>query len=200
MSEDERLKQLGEAARRQRAEEQALRAENPALFLPEAPAEAARPPRRPWRWLGPATGLAAAAAVALWFLRAPPPPLPEYALELKNGGLMATRTATRSEGPVRLSKGLRLELVARPATRVDGAVEAKFYVVEGQRWTLTNANIEAETSGTIRVVGNVGAEIPLPKGDATLVLLVGRELPGDSAVAPDRPGTRVAALPVTVQP
>ena len=124
----------------------------------------ATPERQPLRWAAAGAGLAFAVAAAVWllFLR-PAPPVLAGALELDEGGVVATAHLAASErrGAVALADGSTIEL--RPDSRVEviensGRVfvthvargGGRFYVKPGgpRRWVLECGLATVEVLGT----------------------------------------------------
>lgn len=196
MSDDRLLQDLGAEARRQQESEDALRAQHPELFLPETSVAPATPPR-PWATvtrLVTLGALAAAAMAAVVFLNRNPGPLPDYDLALKSGGASSVRTSTTTK-VTRLVPGLRLELVARPASRIEGRVYARLDWVDGTQRTPTKAQIKIDPSGAIDVVGTIGQEIAVPPGPGRLELVIDRQ-PIPDAADPANETTRHVSLEV----
>ncbi len=176
------------ASFREALAERALQTLGPARA---APAVAARPiasarPRR--RWLAPSFVLALGAAAAAWMMwRAPA--LPAYALALE-GGDAPLRGAPAAAGPgrVTLARDSRLELVLRPATPVEGAVQARIYLA-GDPPVPLDAAVEVAPSGAVRWSGTAEQLVGARTGEVDLLVVVGRPAalpaPGELARQPE---------------
>ncbi|MCB9537243.1 MAG: hypothetical protein H6704_13405 [Myxococcales bacterium] len=75
--------------------------------------------------------------------------------------------ARASYGP-----GARVQLVARPAADVTGAVVARLYLRQGAVDTPVDAPLQVSPSGAVRLDAVVGDTLTLPEGEGALVLLV----------------------------
>jgi hypothetical protein len=128
------------------------------------------------RWAAVIIPLALAAMALLYVARPPAPVLPEYAIEV-HGGDQVVRGDPATSGPVRLSSGSRVEIVARPAVRVTGAVTAEAVVHTSAGDGPWTGRIEVSDAGAVRAVGTLGQDLVLPAGPATVTITVhsGRE-------------------------
>lgn len=153
--------------------------------------------RRAAWWL-PAAALIAASLVLL--LRSPADlgPLPEYTLELA-GAARGVRGEAPSGGVEPgaaggdrlLVLGNRLRLDLAPAVAVEGPLAAGLYFVRGGELVLLEPPaVEISASGSVRIEGEIGRDLPLPAGPAELVVVVGRPaaLPAKAALAALGPG------------
>lgn len=133
-----------------------------------------------WGWLVAASGLAAVLAL-LVLLPSAPTSLPGYVLSVEGGA----RTL-RSDGPrpsdadddaMRvLRSGDRLEVLLRPATAVEGDVEAGAWLfTEGSAEPRDVTDfLQVADSGAVRLVGTVGQDLAWPPGRLDLWIAVGR--------------------------
>ncbi|HSP78024.1 MAG TPA: hypothetical protein VLQ93_05820, partial [Myxococcaceae bacterium] len=117
---------------------------------------------------------ALAAAVALFVVASPGdvPPVPAYALSLS--GEQTVRSEVPGPEVARLGPGSRLELILRPEREVEGAVEVRAFLLrpgEARRWT---PPMEHSPEGAVRIHGPVEELLPIPPGEWTLALAVGR--------------------------
>lgn len=155
---------------------------------PEKPPAAVLVPRRPWRRLVPAlAALAAAAAVLLLVLPRQAPPLPGYALSLSSE--QAVRAGTPEPEVPRLGPGSQLDVLLRPETAVEGPVDVRAFLIrrgEARSWT---PPLERSPEGAVRIRGPVEALLPVPPGEWTLAIAVGR--PGTLPESPDEVRARV---------
>jgi ferric-dicitrate binding protein FerR (iron transport regulator) len=107
-------------------------------------------------------------------------PVPEYALSFS--GEQAVRSDAPEAEVVRLGPGSRFTLVLRPEQGVEGKVEARAFLVrpgEARAWSVP---MEVSAEGAVRIQGRA-EELPVPPGEWTLAIAVGR--PG---ALPDAPG------------
>ncbi|WP_164018023.1 hypothetical protein [Pyxidicoccus trucidator] len=185
----EALRPLDAAARegiatrleRELAAEPAREAAPPARSAPPAP-------RSRWRRLAPAVAaLAAAAAVLLLALPREAPPLPGYTLSVSSE--QAVRAgATEPEVP-RLGPGSRLDVLLRPEQAVEGPVEVRAFLLRSGEARAWSPLLERSPEGAVRIRGPVEALLPLPPGEWTLAIAVGR--PG---TLPEAPGEVLARV------
>lgn len=192
---DEDLKALGQRARERDAEREAWERGQGAgqedLLAPFSADEMARlrgavrdvqappKPNRTWAWGGL---VAAAAAVLLVVLiPRPGPELPPYGLELRSQGYAEVRSATVADAWT-YARGMRFELVLRPATAVTEGLGAAAFVRtdDGVRRLDWTPNIS--TAGTARFIAEIGEG--LSPGPNRVVFVVGPE----AAVDRWRPG------------
>lgn len=153
---------------------------SPAVARPE-------PSRATWRFAA-AAGVALAAAVVLVVLMQPPADVEtdganvvaqlgvSFELEL-SGGVAAVRSAggTAPAGPFELQPSAPFELTVRPEVTVPSGRAADlvmFAFGEGQSRRLT-PQVERARSGTMIIAGRVDAQLGLPPGEWTLVVVVG---------------------------
>ncbi len=121
------------------------------------------------------------AAAALWALVLRPAGRPEFAAlpsyELvARGGLKQTRGAgdPADAGPLRLSVGSELDLTLRPATRVEGPLGLRAFVLQGGEVRPWPAPVEIAPTGALRVHGPADQLLAGLKGPVELRLVVGR--------------------------
>jgi hypothetical protein len=133
--------------------------------------------------------LGAAAAVVLsltWVSLRPPtspggPALPDYELALLAGGIKTERGPADSEdAAIRVRAGSRLDLVARPASRVGGALEARAFLLHDGTAIPWDASIQPTAEGSLRIQGAIGERLPLSMGRWGIAIVVARagSLPG----------------------
>jgi hypothetical protein len=139
--------------------------------------EAAREPRAPfwrrfWVW-APACAVAAAAAIVLLLWPAGLPDLPRYSLAVR-GGVQAVRGDPAPEDLPRFEAGSTLEITLRPQRAVEGPVEARVFVEEGDGVRRLGVTVEKSATGAVRLRARVGQELRLPDGVHRLVVAVGR--------------------------
>jgi hypothetical protein len=153
-------------------------AEGPAA--PPAPAGTVslRPRRR--RPPGSALGALVALAAALWLLW-PSPRLPPYTLTIEGGDSALRSAGGEGQGgagrPIAVTAGSHLELVLRPATPIDGAVEARLYLVAspGAPPIVTGRSAEVAPGGSVRWRGAVRDLVGERTGEVELLLVVSRD-------------------------
>ena len=128
-----------------------------------------RKPRQARRWIAPTLGAISVAALVLLFAW-PRDTLPDYAIELSEGA--ATQRGDDRAPSARYRSSDRLEILLRPATRVEGSVSVS--VFDGDvPW---NVPVEIAPSGAVRIVGAAGNLLGAP-GVHQLTFFVGREVP-----------------------
>lgn len=125
-------------------------------------------PRQARRWIAPTLGAIAVAALVLLFAW-PRHSLPDYAIELSEGA--ATQRGDRAPS-ARYRSSDRLEILLRPATRVEGSVSVAVFDGDAP-W---NVPVEIVPSGAVRIVGTAGDLLGAP-GVHELTFFVGREVP-----------------------
>jgi hypothetical protein len=146
----------------------------------------ARAPRRAVFAAG--SGLAAAAAVALWLAwdtTHRQHALPEYTIALLAGGAEPQRSSAPPEatGVIHVRPGAALDVVARPATRVSVPIEARALLMRGRLATPWEAAVEITPEGSARLHGVVPDGAVVPTETCSLVVVVGPAgtLPSDPA-------------------
>ena len=149
------------------------------LFRPKAEVLSIGRARRA-RWVGVAATVVAIAAALLLFLRpGPGSPLALYELELSRG----EQSFRSAEGPapaavVELTPASRVDLVLRPATRVDEAVTVRAFLRSGPAGAALkplDVNAGMSPSGAIEIGGAVRDIITDTPGSYDLILVVGRQ-------------------------
>ncbi len=133
--------------------------------------------------------LAMAAAVLLWIGRGGGPiaALPEYELALVGGDQTTRATPAQLRGDtLRVRAGARVQISARPATKPDGEVAARAFLIEGGAARVWEVPIEISPEGAARISGDASAIFPSPSGDWDVVLALGRPgaLPTTANVLP----------------
>lgn len=163
-----------EAAREEDAREEAAREE--AAREEAAREEAAQGKRgvvvRLFPLLAP---LAVAAAVLLFFVFRNGDNLPAYDATLRAAAdtRLASTPASSSE-PVRLHPSSTLEMVIRPAAKVDGAVGVRAVVVRNGRAAAWSPAVEIGDGGAVRIRERVDTVVPEKSGIWELVVAIGR--------------------------
>jgi len=129
----------------------------------------------------------ALAALGVYFVQknAPAAPLPEFELSV-TGGQQSTLGAPvqlRSD-TVRVRGDARVQIAARPASKPDGAIAARAFLLEGGVAKTWNAPIEVSDEGVVRIAGEAGTIFPQPTGDWEVVVAIARPalLPIDATV------------------
>ncbi|WP_437580116.1 hypothetical protein [Sorangium sp. So ce887] len=155
------------------------------------------------RWLAAAALLAAAAA---WLLVARPSTedpgrhpggatgepgalalasVPAYTLSVA-GGEVGQRSASGDAGApetVRLGPGSRLEIALRPATRVEGPVAVRAFLIAGDRALPWDVRAEVSAQGAARIAGDTETLFHgVPEGEWEIAIAIGR-----LEALPDRP-------------
>jgi hypothetical protein len=139
-------------------------------------------------------------AVALFVVRAPVEPLPEYGVELRMGD-KATRGTPVVAGRPTLSTGSRLDVVVRPHAAVDGPVSAAVFQRAGGVATALAVQVDVDPRGSVRVQGVVGEAIPAVAGPLELVVVVARGAVAPTAADVDGgPGLQVVEVGVDIAP
>ncbi|WP_437337955.1 hypothetical protein [Sorangium sp. So ce394] len=162
---------------------------------------AAAPGRR--RWLAAAAVLAAAAAWVLVARLGPghqgsatgdpgalalldaPAPVPDYAVSIA-GGEAGQRSANGDPAApevARLGPGSRLEIALRPATRVEGPVAVRAFLIAGDKALPWDVRPEVSAQGAARIAGDTEALFRgVPEGEWEIAIAIGRP-----EALPDRP-------------
>lgn len=121
--------------------------------------------------------LAVAAAVLLFFVFRSGDALPAYDVTLRAAAdtrlAPAPGPASPTE-PVRLHPSSTLEMVIRPAAKVDGAVAVRAVVVRNGRAAAWNPAVEIGDGGAVRIRERVDTVVPEKSGVWELVVAVGR--------------------------
>jgi hypothetical protein len=134
--------------------------------------------RRPWvRWSLP-PALAAALAMLVVSHWGGGPALPSYDLRLA-GSVQGERSAERSlppsGAPAVFARGNRFELLLTPAHAAGDSIEARAFIVAGDRVEELPAPPPARSAdGAVRFIGVVGDDVLLPDGAFDLLVAVGR--------------------------
>lgn len=187
--------------------ESLFRAESESEPAPESePAEVVSISRhRRYRWAGAgATILAVAAALILMIRPSASPLLAPYQLEVGRGEQAYRSAAGEPADLLEVTPATRLDLVLRPATRVDEPVGVEVFLREGG--DLRGLDVEAKVApgGAIEVTGVVGEVITDAPGRYDLVLVVGRRaevqgLPTDARALPSGGSWQVFVQPLEVR-
>ncbi|WP_437818397.1 hypothetical protein [Sorangium sp. So ce1078] len=155
------------------------------------------------RWLAVAAALAAAAA---WLLVARPSPegpvrllgdatgepgalallsVPSYTVSIA-GGEVGQRSASGDAGAhetARLGPGSRLEIALRPATRVEGPVAVRAFLIAGDKALPWDVRAEVSAQGAARIAGDTETLFRgVPEGEWEIAIAIGRP-----EALPDRP-------------
>ncbi|WP_437790652.1 hypothetical protein [Sorangium sp. So ce693] len=150
-----------------------------------------KPGRAPWRIA--ATALAAAAAAVLvvrlslegdkhhprGLLDDPGAvamlPVPAYAVTLA-GGEVSERSASSAAGATaRLGPGSRLEITLRPATRVDGPVAVRAFLIQGDTARPWDVHADLSEQGAARIEGDTETLFSgVPEGEWEIAIAIGR--------------------------
>ncbi|WP_437562217.1 hypothetical protein [Sorangium sp. So ce542] len=163
---------------------------------------AAAPGRR--RWIAAAAVLAAAAAWVLIARPGPgrheggatggpgalalldaPAPVPDYAVSIAGGeaGQRSANGDPAAPGTARLGPGSRLEIALRPATRVDGPVAVRAFLLAGDKALPWDVRPEVSAQGAARIAGDTEALFRgVPEGEWEIAIAIGRP-----EALPDRP-------------
>ncbi|WP_044985888.1 hypothetical protein [Sorangium cellulosum] len=162
---------------------------------------AAAPGRR--RWIAAAAVLAAAAAWALVARLGPgrqggatgdpgalalldaPAPVPDYAVSIAGGeaGQRSANGDAVAPGTARLGPGSRLEIALRPATRVEGPVAVRAFLIAGDKALPWDVRPEVSAQGAARIAGDTEALFRgVPEGEWEIAIAIGRP-----EALPDRP-------------
>jgi hypothetical protein len=146
------------------------------------PAEAARVVpfrRRATRFtvvpLALAASLLLAVGVVTFMRPGAVPALPGYGLALE-GQVTLMRGQTPPPQAAPFAQGNHFRLVLTPATRVEGQVVARGYVLsDGEPAPLVAPAPRISDDGAVLIEGEVGRDVQLPQGNARLLVIVGRE-------------------------
>ncbi|WP_437947087.1 hypothetical protein WME98_40695 [Sorangium sp. So ce296] len=162
---------------------------------------AAAPGRR--RWLAAAAVLAAAAAWVLVARLGPghqgsatgdpgalalldaSAPVPDYAVSIAGGeaGQRSANGDPAAPGIARLGPGSRVEIALRPATRVEGPVAVRAFLIAGDKALPWDVRPEVSAQGAARIAGDTEALFRgVPEGEWEIAIAIGRP-----EALPDRP-------------
>lgn len=163
-----------------------------------------KPGRAPWRTA--ATALAAAAAAVLvvrlslegdkhhprGLLDDPGAlamlPVPAYAMTLAGGEVSERSASSGADATARLGPGSRLEITLRPATRVDGPVAVRAFLIQGETARPWDVHADLSEQGAARIEGDTETLFPgVPEGEWEIALAIGRPaaLPDSAAEVRD---------------
>ncbi|WP_437911412.1 hypothetical protein WME73_27035 [Sorangium sp. So ce302] len=150
-----------------------------------------KPGRAPWRIA--ATALAAAAAAVLvvrlslegdrhhprGLLDDPGAvamlPVPAYAMTLAGGEVRARSASSGADATARLGPGSRLEITLRPATRVDGPVAVRAFLIQGETARPWDVHADLSEQGAARIEGDTETLFPgVPEGEWEIAIAIGR--------------------------
>lgn len=143
---------------------------------PRAAAPRATRRRRRLRWSISGAALAAATLLFLLWPQHGKAPLPSYGLEL-GGDVHILRSETAEPASERkvFVPGNRLRLVLTPNVAVEGPVAASVFVLGADGVSPLAAPPSAiSKEGAVRIEGEVGGDVLLPRGDVSLLVVVGR--------------------------
>ena len=127
-------------------------------------------PRRVATYVVP---FAAAAGLLFFALQPTPSPFVDYTLSAGAGeqhlrGDAPSNVAVPVYGP-----GSTLQLVLRPATRVDDEVEVRAFILQGDELAPWSPPLQTAPGGAVRLQGAADALLPGRTGELTLVFAVG---------------------------
>ncbi|WP_437902283.1 hypothetical protein WME95_27050 [Sorangium sp. So ce327] len=150
-----------------------------------------KPGRAPWRIA--ATALAAAAAAVLvvrlslegdrhhprGLLDDPGAvamlPVPAYAMTLAGGEVRERSASSGAGATARLGPGSRLEITLRPATRVDGPVAVRAFLIQGETARPWDVHADLSEQGAARIEGDTETLFPgVPEGEWEIAIAIGR--------------------------
>jgi hypothetical protein len=150
-----------------------------------------KPGRAPWRIA--ATALAAAAAAVLvvrlslegdrhhprGLLDDPGAvamlPVPAYAMTLAGGEVRERSASSGAGATARLGPGSRLEITLRPATRVDGPVAVRAFLIQGETARPWDVHADLSEQGAARIEGETETLFPgVPEGEWEIAIAIGR--------------------------
>ncbi|MBK8258260.1 MAG: hypothetical protein IPK82_37025 [Polyangiaceae bacterium] len=103
------------------------------------------------RWVSLGGALAAAAAVVFAVTR--PRDLPVYTMNIKGGIADVRATPVDTHDPVLVNRASQLSITLRPATKVDGRVSAKVFLMQDSTSFEPKVSLELAESGSIRITG-----------------------------------------------
>lgn len=121
--------------------------------------------------------LAVAAAVLLFFVFRSGDAIPTYDVTLRAAAdtrLSPAPGPASSSEPVRLHPSSTLEMVIRPAAKVDGAVGVRAVVVRNGRAAAWNPAVEIGDGGAVRIRERVDTVVPEKSGVWELFVAIGR--------------------------
>jgi hypothetical protein len=133
------------------------------------------------RWATSITAIAAAAALWIVWARIGSPrlsePLPPYEVALLAGGTQAERSLPASDTTtaIRVRPGDMLDLLVRPATRVQGSIDARAFLVHDGTASPWNADVETTPQGSVRLRGVLGERAQLASATGILAIVVARK-------------------------
>ncbi|WP_437520566.1 hypothetical protein WME79_27170 [Sorangium sp. So ce726] len=167
---------------------------------------ARKPGRAPWRIAAAALAAAAAAVLVVrlslegdrhqrrGLLDDPGAvamlPVPAYAMTLA-GGEVSERSASNgadATATARLGPGSRLEIALRPATRVDGPVAVRAFLIQGDAARPWDVHADVSEQGAARIEGDTETLFHgVPVGEWEIAVAIGRPaaLPASAAEARD---------------
>lgn len=146
---------------------------------------------------------AAAAALFFWMRTTPSAtPIAMYALTIEGGDRASRSGDPAPSGPVKVSPGGRLVIVARPEKPVGEQVSAVVRVAKGDALMAWDVPVQVSVEGAVRIDADPTALARLPDGTSTLVIFVGRPeaLPKDETSARAIRSSPPAALRVLERP
>jgi hypothetical protein len=143
------------------------------------------------RWVAVLAPVLALAALFLLFMLPRGGGMPDYAVEV-HGGDQGVRGDPPVTGTVRLSSGSSVDIVGRPAVRVDGPVDAVVTVRTAAGETPWTGRVDVSDGGSVRIRGTLGQDVTLPAGAAEIEIRIHRR--GDDAAL------RTLEVPILVAP
>lgn len=149
---------------------------------PRAP-DKPKPVRRP-TWRSSVIGLALAAALAAVLFIPRPSALPEYSIAIAGGEQVVRGEPQAAHGTPIIGPGSRLSIVLRPATKLEGAIEARAFLVRDGSARVWSPPIEISSAGAVRIEGTREQLFHgVPAGRWEIVVALSK--PGDAPNADD---------------
>ncbi|XXX80813.1 hypothetical protein WMF30_18830 [Sorangium sp. So ce134] len=130
---------------------------------------------RPWSG-GPGRHPSGGEPGALALLSAPAP-VPAYVVSVAGGeaGQRSANGDASAPGIARLGQGSRLEIALRPATRVEGPVAVRAFLIAGDKALPWDVRAEVSAQGAARIAGDTAALFRgVPEGEWEIAIAIGR--------------------------
>jgi hypothetical protein len=144
----------------------------------------------------------------LWLQARAPDALPTYELG-SVAGARELRGEPADDRPLALSPSARVEIVARPATKLQGSVAIRVLFARGREVHRWNIDAEISPDGAVRIARAATGPLPVAPGPWDLVVAIGRPdaMPDEDATLVSHPSDagavqvlRIAAIVLPAQP
>lgn len=145
-----------------------------------------KPVRRP-AWRSSAIGLALAAALAAVLFIPRPSALPEYSIVIAGGEQVVRGDPQAAHRTPIIGPGSRLSIVIRPEKKLEGAIEARAFLMRDGAARVWSPPIEISSAGAVRIEGTreqLFAGVPAGRWEIVVALSRPRDAPSADDLRP----------------